>query len=345
MRNTGAKKQLFDGDDGRLLCLAADHPYFGYIKGLEETDKVLKPLLPYADALMIAPGTKRHYFPEIDTPVIIRISGCASVLDVMRPPLEQGLAKWLFKQRIGRDFDQVFAKYSKMRDNGKLNGAALAEYESMREMLLEPDTLARERLMMSVSSAKRLGASAVAVSVYLGTRYEDQCLANLAAASAEGEKCGTPVLGVVAVGKRLGSLEQDSDFLTRAGRMLIEHGASLIKTYYCGKGFERVIKACPVPVIVAGGKPRPFYLQKSLLKERGRQPKGADATESTLEMAYEALRSGARGIDFGRRIWQHANPMAIIRALREIVHRNATAREAYEKFRCWAGGKESVRKD
>lgn len=328
MRNTGGKKYLFEGGDGRLLCLAADHPYFGYVKGIEETDKVIKPLLPYADALMIAPGTKRHYFHNVKTPVILRISGCASVFDVLRPPLEQWMARWLYTQKTGKDFDSVFNRYSRMQSAGNLQGSELDEFERMKEMLIEPDTLARERLMMSAAGAKRLGASAVAVSVYLGTRYEDQCLANLAAAAAEGEKCGIPVLGVVAVGKKLGTLEQDPDFLTRAGRMLVEHGASFIKTYYCGKGFDRVIRACPVPVIVAGG----------------RQPEGAGATESTLKMAYEALRAGARGIDFGRRIWQHANPVAIIRALREIVHRDSSVREAYEKFRCWAEDKESARK-
>jgi len=134
--------------------------------------------------------------------------------------------------------------------------------------------------------------------------------------SREARDAGLPVLGVVAVGDALGYLEKDSDFLTRAGAILVAHGADMVKTYNCGKGFERVIEACGVPVIVAGGK----------------MPKGVDETRDSLELAYDSIQRGARGIDFGRRVWRHKHPVAMIQALRAVVHEGRTPEEAYELF-------------
>ena len=97
---------------------------------------------------------------------------------------------------------------------------------------------------------------------------------------------------------------------------MVAHGADLIKTYNCGAGFERVVESCGVPVIVAGGK----------------APKGVDETIDSLNLAYDSMQKGARGIDFGRRVWRHANPVAMIRALRMIVHEGATPQHAQEAF-------------
>src|SRR5262249_52778568 len=140
---------------------------------------------------------------------------------------------------------------------------------------------------------------------------------NLATMSRHARKVGLAVLGVVAVGDALGYLEKDSDFLTRAGAILVAHGADLIKTYNCGSGFERVVQACGVPVIVAGGK----------------APKGVDETLDSLNLAYDSIQKGARGIDFGRRVWRHSHPVAMIQSLRLVVHEEATAQRAYEAFR------------
>jgi putative autoinducer-2 (AI-2) aldolase len=97
----------------------------------------------------------------------------------------------------------------------------------------------------------------------------------------------------------------------------VAHGADFVKTYNCGKGFERVIEAAGVPVIVAGGK----------------MPKGVDETRDSLELAYDSIQRGARGIDFGRRVWRHKHPVPMIQALRAVVHDGRTPDQAYEVFR------------
>ena len=46
-----------------------------------------------------------------------------------------------------------------------------------------------------------------------------------------------------------------------------------------------------------------------------------------------AMQEGASGIDMGRNIWQHDYPIAMIKAIRAIVHKDATPREAMDIFR------------
>ncbi|HEY7680746.1 MAG TPA: 3-hydroxy-5-phosphonooxypentane-2,4-dione thiolase, partial [Terriglobia bacterium] len=78
-----------------------------------------------------------------------------------------------------------------------------------------------------------------------------------------------------------------------------------------------VVETAGVPVIVAGGK----------------APKGVDETLDSLNLAYDSIQKGARGIDFGRRVWRHAHPVAMVQALRLVVHERATPQQAFELFR------------
>ena len=88
--------------------------------------------------------------------------------------------------------------------------------------------------------------------------------------------------------------------------MAAEFGAHLVKTYYC-ENFEKVVTSCPVPVIIAGG------------------PKLATELD-VFNLTYDALQSGAAGVDMGRNIWQNDHPVAMIKAVRAIVHQNVTVK-------------------
>ena len=176
---------------------------------------------------------------------------------------------------------------------------------SIRNIPEDKDSMANERLIFSAKEADEREASAVAVSIYVGTRYQGQTLSNLREISRQGENT-MPVLGVCAVGKELGGLSEDADYLAQAGTLAVEHGADFVKTYYPEEGFEKVLAVTPVPVVVAGGK----------------MPEGLDCegrARSSLEMAAKAVGKGARGIDFGRRVWTDKNPEAMIQALRAVV--------------------------
>jgi len=170
------------------------------------------------------------------------------------------------------------------------------------------EDLSNETITVSIEEAIRLHASCLALSIFVGSKYEHQSLANLAKLVDKGEKYGIPVLAVTAVGKELG---RDSRYLGLACRIAAEQGAHVIKTYYC-ENFEQVVEGCPVPLIVAGGKKLP-------------EP-------DALKLAHDSVSHGAVGVDMGRNIWQSDQPVAMMKAVRAIVHKNADAKEAYGIF-------------
>jgi putative autoinducer-2 (AI-2) aldolase len=68
--------------DGKTVMLAVDHGYFlGPTTGLENAEKTIAPLLPYADALMPARGIVRTSVDSsTETPLVLRVSGANSIL-------------------------------------------------------------------------------------------------------------------------------------------------------------------------------------------------------------------------------------------------------------------------
>ncbi len=172
------------------------------------------------------------------------------------------------------------------------------------------EDLANEAIITSVDDALRLNASGIALSIFVGSKYEKQTLVSLSKLVDEGERCGMPVLAVTAVGKELG--KRDARFLALSCRIAAELGAHIVKTYYC-ENFEKVVEGCPAPIVVAGG------------------PKMTE--KEALELTYNSISKGAIGVDMGRNIWQSSNPVPMIRAVRKIVHEDATAKEAYDYFK------------
>jgi putative autoinducer-2 (AI-2) aldolase len=168
------------------------------------------------------------------------------------------------------------------------------------------EDLSHEAITASMDDAFRVNASAVALSVFAGAAHEHESLVNLSHLVDEGEERGMPVLAITAVGKELE--KRDARYLALACRVSAEIGAHLVKTYYC-EGFSKVVEGCPVPVVVAGG-PR------------------LENDEAALTLAHRAIQEGAHGIDMGRNIWQSDHPVAMLRALRAIVHEGATVRDA-----------------
>jgi putative autoinducer-2 (AI-2) aldolase len=51
-----------------------------------------------------------------------------------------------------------------------------------------------------------------------------------------------------------------------------------------------------------------------------------------FQLAHDAISEGAVGVDMGRNIWQSDHPVAMITAIREIVHNNVSVREAKQIF-------------
>jgi putative autoinducer-2 (AI-2) aldolase len=250
--------------DGKALFLPIDHGYFqGPTTKLERPGETIKPIVQYADAVMLTRGVLRNCIkPEIDKPIILRVSGGSTV--------------------VGED-------------------------------------LANETIITSINEIIRLNASAVSMSIFIGSKYEYQTLKNLAKLVDVCEDYGIPVMAVTAVGRELE--KRTARYLGLCCRVAAELGARVVKTYYCEEDFAKVVNGCPVPVVIAGG------------------PKVASQFE-VFKFVYDGLQQGAIGVNLGRNIWQTQNPIAAIRAIRAIIHENFTAQEANELFNKIVAGKD-----
>ena len=175
------------------------------------------------------------------------------------------------------------------------------------------DDLSNEDLTVSTEDAIRCNASALAISVFVGSAHEKQTLSNLAKLVDDGQKFGIPVLAVTAVGKEM---VRDSRYLGLATRICAELGANVVKTYHCD-GFEKVVAGCPVPVVIAGGKK---------IEEH-----------DALKLAYAAISDGAAGVDMGRNIFQSRWPVQMIRTVRMFVHEGLTDAQAWTEFQKMVG--------
>jgi putative autoinducer-2 (AI-2) aldolase len=169
--------------------------------------------------------------------------------------------------------------------------------------------LSNEQIAVDIEDAVRLNVSALAVQVFIGGDYETQSIHNMTRLVDMGNRYGIPILAVTAVGKEMA---RDARYFRLACRICAELGAHYIKTYYVPEGFDTVTASCPVPVVMAGGKKIPEL--------------------EALTMTYNAIREGAAGVDMGRNIFQCEAPIAMIKAVRGVVHDNLTPEEAYGMF-------------
>ncbi|MBQ9273225.1 MAG: 3-hydroxy-5-phosphonooxypentane-2,4-dione thiolase [Succinivibrio sp.] len=171
------------------------------------------------------------------------------------------------------------------------------------------DDLSHEILAVDAEEAVRLNADCLAVQTFIGADGQLSSLQNLEQAVNLGQRYSIPVLGVVAVGKEM---ERTQKYFKLATRMLAELGANIIKTYYC-EGFDEVAAACPVPLVVAGGRKLP--------------------EQEALKLCYDSISHGARGVDMGRNIFQSYHAVSMIKAVRKIVHGGLNDQEAYEYYK------------
>ena len=171
-------------------------------------------------------------------------------------------------------------------------------------------------LVTTVEEALKLGADAVSVHINIGAEEEADMLMKLGRVSRECAEWGMPLLAMMYPRGRKIKSEHNVDVVKLAARVGAELGADIVKTNYTGDidSFKEVIEGCPVPIVIAGG------------------PK-MNTPIDVLEMVYDAIQAGAAGTSIGRNIFQHENPMAMCSAIAEIVHRDASVKEAKKELK------------
>lgn len=166
-------------------------------------------------------------------------------------------------------------------------------------------------LTATVEDAIKHGADAVSMHVNLGDPTEPKMLEDLGMVAGRAEDWGMPLLVMIyARGPKI----KDSlapDMVAHSARVAVELGADLVKVPYTGDmdSFARVVEACCVPVVIAGG-PR------------------TETSREFLQMVSDAIKAGAAGISVGRNIFQHPRPRQMVSALSGLVHADWTVEQA-----------------
>jgi putative autoinducer-2 (AI-2) aldolase len=181
--------------------------------------------------------------------------------------------------------------------------------------------MSHELLSVAIEDAIRLDAAAITCQVYVGGEKEHETLRNLSQLINEGLRYGIPTLGVTAVGREM---VRDSRYLGLATRMIAEYGAHFVKTYYCEKDFDEVVAGCPIPIVIAGGKKLPEL--------------------DALKMCYNAIQQGASGVDMGRNIFQADAPIAMVQAVKAVVHDNEKPEKALDLYNTLKAANKKARK-
>ena len=169
-------------------------------------------------------------------------------------------------------------------------------------------------LVCSVEEAVRLGADAVSIQVNLGAPTDSRMLELLGKVAKHCRDWGMPLLAMMYT-RGEGIKDQfDVNYVKHAARVGAELGADIVKVNYTGSpaDFRQVVDGCPVPVVIAGGEKM-------------------ETDRELLEMVAGALKGGGCGVSIGRNVFQHKDPIAIIRAINLLVHDNKSIEEALKE--------------
>jgi class I fructose-bisphosphate aldolase len=167
--------------------------------------------------------------------------------------------------------------------------------------------------VFDASEAASVGDAAKIALVY-GREQEAVLQDNLEYTAAAGRQCreaGIPLVVEPTLWGQRAEDELDAGLLADATRVAFELGADILKSPYPGstEEFAPIVENAPVPVYIAGGP-------------------ATETDREVLEMVGGAVEAGARGVMFGRNVWQRDDPAAIVDAIGAITHDGATVDEA-----------------
>lgn len=169
-------------------------------------------------------------------------------------------------------------------------------------------------LVTTVEEAIKVGADAVSVHINVGADDEAEMLQDLGYTAKKCDEWGMPLLAMTYPRGAKVSSELDVEYVKHAARVGAELGADIVKTSYTGDpdSFREVIAGCPVPVVIAGGPQM-------------------DTEKELLEMIYDALQVGCKGVAMGRNVFQSDDPTRLVTRISKVVHGGMTAEEALEE--------------
>ena len=171
--------------------------------------------------------------------------------------------------------------------------------------------------------AIEMDAACVVVNLFMLPDEPDlfrQCVQNIARVRAECDKYGLPLmiepLAMLPVNEHGGYMvDGDAEKIVTLTRLAREMGADIIKADPTSDpaDFHRVVEAARCPVLVRGG--------------------GKEDLRVVFDKSAALMAQGALGMVYGRNIYQHANPSAVVRGLMAIIHDNADGATAWDLYK------------
>ena len=173
-----------------------------------------------------------------------------------------------------------------------------------------------------IIGALEMDAACVVVNLFMLPDEPDlfrQCVENISRVRASCHKYGMPLmiepLVMLPNDVRGGyQVDGDAEKIVTLVRLAGEMGADIIKADPTEnpEDFHRVVEAARVPVLVRGG--------------------GKDDLKSVLMKSAALMGQGAKGMVYGRNIYQHDNPKAVVNALMAMIHDGASGEEAWDIY-------------
>ena len=150
----------------------------------------------------------------------------------------------------------------------------------------------RKILIGNVEEALRLGADAVSIHLSIGSKEEPVMLQKLGIISDQCDEWSVPLVSMMYPRGENVKDPHDPGIVANDARIGAEGGADMVKTIYTGDidSFRNVVKSCPVPIVIAGG------------------PKATSDSE-IMQLCYDAMEAGAKGITFGRNNFSAQGPI------------------------------------
>ncbi|MEI1248472.1 class I fructose-bisphosphate aldolase [Rhizobium aouanii] len=170
--------------------------------------------------------------------------------------------------------------------------------------------------------AIEMDAACIVVNLFMLPDEPDlfrQCVQNISRVRADCDKYGMPLmiepLVMQPVTEKGGYMvDGDADKIVTLTRLAREMGADIVKADPTANAedFHRVVEAARCPVLVRGG--------------------GKEDLRAVFDKSAALMRQGAMGMVYGRNIYQHANPSAVVRGLMAIVHEDASGEQAFALY-------------
>ncbi len=174
-----------------------------------------------------------------------------------------------------------------------------------------------------VLPAVQMDAACVVVNLFMLPDEPDlfrQCVRNIARVRADCDRYGMPLMIEPLVMQPHGEgrggymVDGDAEKIVTLVRLAREMGADIVKADPTADAheFHRVVQAARCPVLVRGG--------------------GRENLQQVFERSRVLLDQGAVGMVYGRNVYQHASPAAVVAALMAMIHEGASAQAAWQLY-------------